>query len=370
MSLAPQVVSPPRECAQGEGFLWWYLDLVDAHGNGVVLIWSWGLPFLPGRIHARRAQRPEPAHTAPSLNVVCYRNHREDFYLLQRLAPEDAHWDQEADGHHTWRWGRTVISSSRESGQVCLRVALDVDVPTSSSPLRGTLNLRGPQRGPLPHATPPTSPHVWCPIVPLGWGEADLTQGTRRWQVQGRAYHDLNHSTVCLAHLGIDRWVWGRAGDDQETWIYYLLWPTHEQASPELHLLRHTPEGDVHQTTPQVTLDAPLRKRGFGMRHVSDFTLDGGDLGSLRVHTEGVVDDGPFYLRSLTRVTLPDGREVAGVEEAVEPARIDLDRHRPLVRMRVHDTTGNNSFWLPLFSGPREGRWSRLLTRSDRRANP
>ena len=30
------------------GFAWWYLDLVDERGDGLVLIWSFGLPFLPG----------------------------------------------------------------------------------------------------------------------------------------------------------------------------------------------------------------------------------------------------------------------------------------------------------------------------------
>ena len=35
------------------GFLWCYLDLVDATGDGLVLVVSFGLPFLPGGSSAR-----------------------------------------------------------------------------------------------------------------------------------------------------------------------------------------------------------------------------------------------------------------------------------------------------------------------------
>jgi carotenoid 1,2-hydratase len=46
---------------------------------------------------------------------------------------------------------------------------------------------------------------------------------------------------------------------------------------------------------------------------------------------------------------------------------VDLDLHRPFVRMRVHRTEAPSSFWLPLFSGPREGRWRRLGRRAEAR---
>jgi hypothetical protein len=53
-------------------FTWFYVDLVDDRGRGATLIWSWGLPFLPGYAQASRAGRPELPINRPSVNLVVY----------------------------------------------------------------------------------------------------------------------------------------------------------------------------------------------------------------------------------------------------------------------------------------------------------
>ena len=57
---------------------------------------------------------------------------------------------------------------------------------------------------------------------------------------------------------------------------------------------------------------------------------------------------------------------VAAADDAMRIAawirdRIDLGWQRPLVRMRVQRADGDNSIWLPLFTGPKTGRVQRLL---------
>ena len=47
---------PLRGVLDTPGFAWWYLDVVDAEGTGLVLIWSFGLPFLPDPV-ARAGDR-------------------------------------------------------------------------------------------------------------------------------------------------------------------------------------------------------------------------------------------------------------------------------------------------------------------------
>ena len=75
-----------------------------------------------------------------------------------------------------------------------------------------------------------------------------------------------------------------------------------------------------------------------------------------------VVDSGPFYMRFITRGSVDGGEEATGIGELIRPDRVDLGRHRPLVRMRVHDVReGDNSMWLPLFTGPKRGRIRRLM---------
>ena len=54
------------------GFTWFYVDIVDDQGQGATLIWSWGLPFLPGYAAASRAGRPQLPIERPSVNLVVY----------------------------------------------------------------------------------------------------------------------------------------------------------------------------------------------------------------------------------------------------------------------------------------------------------
>ena len=65
------------------GFAWWYVDLVDEAGNGVVVIWSFGLPFLPGYASASRAGKGERAGDRPSLNVAVYVRGELAAYVLE-----------------------------------------------------------------------------------------------------------------------------------------------------------------------------------------------------------------------------------------------------------------------------------------------
>ena len=55
------------------GFAWWYMDAVDVHANGCVLIWSFGLPFLPGRGSSARRGAPRTPRSDPSLNIALYK---------------------------------------------------------------------------------------------------------------------------------------------------------------------------------------------------------------------------------------------------------------------------------------------------------
>jgi hypothetical protein len=83
-------------------------------------------------------------------------------------------------------------------------------------------------------------------------------------------------------------------------------------------------------------------------------------LGDVVLDQAPPVDEGPFYRRHLIRGRL-DREEGVGFSEHVRIDRLDRALHRPFVNMRVHTTRGPNSFWLPLFSGPREGRMGRLF---------
>ena len=76
----------------------------------------------------------------------------------------------------------------------------------------------------------------------------------------------------------------------------------------------------------------------------------------LRLTHARPVDSGPFYLRFLA-----GSSHGVACTEVIVPARIDLSRHRPLVRMRVSPARRRPSMWLPLFSGGSRDRLQRLV---------
>jgi len=53
IELSSAAVAPdPAVLRSPGGFTWFYVDLVDGQGRGATVIWSWGLPFLPGYARA------------------------------------------------------------------------------------------------------------------------------------------------------------------------------------------------------------------------------------------------------------------------------------------------------------------------------
>jgi len=339
------------------GFLWWYFDLVDENGQGLVLIWSYGLPFLPGVAAASRRGEPRPPIERPSLNVTFYRDGRPDFYLLQEYEPEDTAWDG-----LSWKMGgNTMRAHLDDDNQLTVEVTLDAPVPGMGHRLTGTLQVQGALRqgGADGEADPD---HEWAPLTVAARGEANLTVGDRSWQLTGRAYHDRNLGRKPLHELGIDRWWWGRLAFPEGEMIFYYLLPEEPGAAPRCVSLTILRDGTVRWVEDAEIQITGRRWSPYGLWWPSALTVSDPDGREVSVAFDALVDDGPFYHRYLISGRRGDDT-ASGTAELVVPGRVDLGWMRPLVRMRVHHTAAANSFWLPLFSGPRQGRVERLLGR-------
>ncbi len=367
------------------GFLWWYVDLIDAHGNGMVMIWSYGLPFLPGYAHASRRGRGEPAGTRPSLNIAIYKKGKLDCYLLQEYDPAQVEWNPEQG---TWRFDKTHIQSRVENGQRIVDIALDAPMPAGLERLTGSVQIQGavPQ---LQSKVPENvvsrqgteNDHAWIPLAIPARGHANLRCGNAHYEFSGRAYHDCNVGSRPLHDLGIKHWVWGRAAFENEDAelverVYYALWS--EDGSSERSAenarcfgLEFHESGRVeHVDNLRINLVEERCNLG-GVVWWPHFELYRPDDAKpwLVVKQNSVVDSGPFYMRHITRNQHQNGAPVTGINETICPERIDLSRFRPLVSMRVHYVgdeqnpsamEAKNSMWLPLFVGPRRGRVRRL----------
>ncbi len=339
------------------GFAWWYVDGVDARGDGLTVIWSFGLPFLPGYESRARAGAPEAPRERPSLNVVSYRAGEEAFYLLQEHPEHDAEWS--ADGTR-WRFGDTRIESATRGGRREVAITLDCPIPGSGDRLTGEVRLDGAARAPVVHAPCTIREHDWCPLTGPSRLSASLdVGGAPLLRLDGRGYHDRNGSGTSFSALGIEHWIWGRVPARGRELVYYLLWPT--GGGPlEAHALEIDEAGRTRAVDVEVERRDPRRAR-FGMPYWETLELTEGGAPWLRVRHRAPSDDGPFYLRCFTDAETGDGERVVGTGELVRPRRVDLAPLRAFVDMRVHHTETPRSRFNPLFTGPREGRLARQV---------
>ena len=344
----------PEGFLSSGGFVWWYLDLRDPNGNGLVLIWAFGLPFLPNYASsAKIGEAPMPVDR-PSINISIYTDHQLDFYLLQEYSPEDCE-----HGDDYWRFGQTVIKSQQKSNHYTLWASINCPVPSSSHPLIGEINYSGPlcQGDFIPEDTH----HQWTPIVVASIGNIDLNCGEIQYKFEGRGYHDRNVSLLPLHELGIRNWWWGRIAFPEREVIFYSLRPNDSLNPIDMSLTINT---DGHMLLrPQSPLSTQaLTSSFYGLSWPKSLQFECPNGHSINVKLTKKVDDGPFYQRFFIHAESDHDGIGYGFAEHVCPDKVDQDWMRPLVKMRVHTLNKKNSFWLPLFSGPRKGRWKRLFS--------
>ena len=353
------------------GFTWFYVDLVDDHGRGATLIWSWGLPFLPGYARSARVGHPHLPLQRPSVNLVVYEGGRERFYLLSELPTEDCVWGEDGS---SWRMGDCSFTwTDTPAGDAPIRTlqaTLDLALPTGGR-ATGKLWLSGPLRHDLPDSSRPDSrlpvdpmcTHLWTPMMAASRGGLELDTPAGEMRIEGRGYHDRNSAGQPLQSLGIRSWWWGRLALPGRDLIFYRLVPSDPGKIPR-DLVVEIAEDGTCRAREYVGLQMGQQRRNlWGLRWPSSATFPDPDGRTVQVDVDAVVDNGPFYQRYLLRGRCGSD-EGFGIGENLMPDRVDTDRLRPLVRMRVHRTDGPNSMWLPLFAGDADGRWSRLLGRT------
>lgn len=356
---AAHIPTDPLALAAHGGFAWWYVDLIDEHGTGVVIIWAFGLPFLPGyAASARRGCAPE-ARARPSVTVSAYQGGKLVFYDLQEYGPEQASY---SPADHIWTFGSNRFQwvDHPDTGERTLQIDLDRSIPGTTERLTGTVRVSGrlctEAHPPKEQSDAPS--HVWSPMLLGCTGTATLDAGDFHLQLDGRAYHDRNAGIVPLHALGIGRWWWGRVSFPDRDFIWYRLQP--DDGGPMRQMTLTVDRQGVLTDLSSDILLGPDVAGAYGLSSPSSVHFADENSHPVVVSLDALVDDGPFYQRHLVQ-GLYRGHRGRGFAEYVVPDQVDRDLHRPFVRMRVHHLDGPNSLFLPLFSGPRTGRPGRLL---------
>jgi hypothetical protein len=364
---AVDAIDPAASATPG-GFGWWYADLVDAAGNGIVVIAGEGLPFLPGLAAAARAGAPQAPTDRPAVNVAVYEAGRCTFYALQELPPS----------MHTALSSSTTLQLAGCAWQLHSgTLTIDLDVNTPVGHLRGQVLLNGPPRADVALTTLGAAwsslrevQHRWAPQLGPCWGRATITIDGRDVVIVGSGYHDRNSALHPLHALGIRWWTWARAVIEvdgrSELRIVYALWPDGSRDSDAPAAFGVVVDDTGTTRCVDVTLQLSMSRTWLGMRRVRRLVATSAAGPFLVGEDAGVVDDGPFYLRSLWRAGVHEAGAVNGFIEVVSPHDVDREWQRPFVRMKVSPASTSSqssaaraSVWHPLLAGSRAGRCAR-----------
>ena len=328
------------------GFIWWYLDLVEENGDGFVLIFAWGLPFLPGLLHAARQGKPQMPGEWPAVSLAVYRGGTCVFYLLD--VPETASWDQTRT-RESLAFGRSTMTLGWESGRFELQVNLDTE--GAGEPISGQICVTGPG---VQSETAPTA-HSWAVLAACVSGQATLKIAGEQWLFSGRAYVDRNAGDRPIDTLGMSAWTWARvAFPGRELVLWEVDGTTPGEQTIALSIF---PDGSRALDSPRY--ESSGRWWGAGTAAPKQIQVQGaGWPASLRLGRP--LESSPFYARFPVTAVDVNGEVGHGFAERCLPARIDATWMRPLVRMVVQRPQ-SRSRWLPLVAGPREGRVRRLL---------
>lgn len=355
---SPLTKVDPELLGRAGAFAWWYLDLVNERGDGVVLIWSWGLPFLPGIASSARKGDPQVPLDRPSVNIAVYERGVARFYLLQELPSDMVSWES---GQDRWRFGDCEIQFHQlGQGRGRISVELDCVVPGMAERLTGSIEAEGALRKDVALSAQ-DGRHVWTPVMTACGGTAVLCCGSWSVRIEGRVYHDRNSGSQPMHTLGIDRWWWGRIALPNREVIFYHLQPQDQSTDAETLVLEIDSSGRTRLASEARVEVLETRQSVYSLRWVKRLRFWDVDGREVTVQLRAGVDDSPFYQRMIVEAQCGD-ETGWGFAELVVPDRIDPDWMRWLVGMRVHRVQGNNSVWLPLFSGPRSGRTGRLIS--------
>jgi carotenoid 1,2-hydratase len=278
LSLSDPRAPMPQDLLDRPGaFLWWYVDVRGPGGDGLVLIWSYALPFLP--------PRPGAPRTRPSLNLATYRGGRPELYLFQEQPPESVSWDPAG----RWTWETSRMAWSHTEDRLALDVELDLEVPGSSERLTGRVHLEGPRSR---VDAQPAEGHLWAPLMGVAQATVDLRHGAWTQQITGTGYHDRNACPRPYAELGIRDWIWGRAALGDRMLIWYLV----RGAGREDRLLMVERDGQVRELSLDA-VDPGARSRDVYGLHWHPRIRLVSDGQEIEIVQDPPAERGPFYLR-------------------------------------------------------------------------
>lgn len=289
------------------GYRWWYLDGVSEDGrHGLVIIAFIGSVFSPYYFRARQ-RGPASAEQYVSINVCLYRPGGDRWAMTERGAgalERSRDRFRIAGSQLAWEGERLVVDVAERTAPFARRIEGRIElVPRFLN--WDTFKLERERR------------HLWRPIAPVADIRVEFNRPELGWS--GHGYMDSNFGTRMLEH-DFKTWDWNRTTESTATRIFYVA-RLHDGEERRLGI--HFGADGTRSTLPVPdTQELP----------VSAWRVRRQPTHPAPVALERVLEDTPFYTRSLLRET-NSGRRV--VHESLDMERFTKGWVRVLLPFRM-----------------------------------
>lgn len=279
---------------------WWYFDAIDAAANrAMTVIFFRGIPFSG----VRQRHLADDADAYPAVAFALTGATRCEAYLVnlhRTVAIDDD------------RLGIIIGANRASLRNGVYTIAID-DELLDGRAVRASITFRTRGDSELADAAAGAE-HLWIPAAIDCDVEASIAiAGEEPIVFRGRGYHDHNVGCAPL-HEAVREWRWGRAHFRDHTIVFY------ESDRNELHGARIE--------------DVELARNIYGAVYAKRLRVHA-PRGVYDVTQSRIIDNGPFYIRFLSRFRAPDGEEVRGFSEVLRPRALRWRWFWPLLDTRV-----------------------------------
>lgn len=292
------------------GYAWWYLDALSDDGQcGLTVIAFIGSVFSPYYAWARKRGNgvADPLNHC-ALNVALY---------ARPGSAAPTAWTMTERGSESVQRSASALSigpSAMTWRGDALHVAIHERTVPWAKAIRGEVRLYpSSQRLSKSYALDAAGRHQWCPIAPCARVEVDLEQPRLSWA--GRGYLDSNWGERPLAD-DFTRWDWSRAALKGRTAVLYDA--TRRDGSALSLAMEFDELGRAKKFSAPPWVDLPATPWRLARATRSDKPARSDP--STEVRGDQILEDSPFYARSVLRTHLL-GEEAVAMHESLSLQR-------------------------------------------------
>lgn len=325
------------EKPEAGSYEWWYFDAIsDDKSLSFVVIFYEGNPFSGRYIDAQKAGKNGSLNRAagyPALSISVYKNGKTVYYGFEEFKREHADYrENEVYG----KAGKSSFSGTINQNKMIYHLDLNQQLPGGDSIVAQLTFSSDYAFADFPAEDRSGSQkHTWNLVQPVAAVEGEIEisrESTQKLKFSGSGYHDHNLGMEPMKS-SFENWYWGRFHFHDHTLVYYIM---------NLHNSMEQRAWIIDENFGVTPLDEEINLidfgyNVFGLKSARQIEIRGAGR-EIYIQQAGIVDDGPFYQRFLSRAVMHHDDQVTqahGFTEFIVPKRIYSKIFRPLVNMRI-----------------------------------